>query len=122
VVFTGHVPDETLAEYIAGCDGLVLPSLYEGFGLPPLEALACGRPVAVSNATSLPEVCGPEADYFDPTDVASIAQSLERIANRAPDSTAVRERRRAWARRFTWDACARATVDALKAAGGDHAR
>ena len=106
VVFPGYAPDGELAALVGGCDALVLPSLYEGFGLPPLEALACGRAVAVSNMASLPEVCGPEAEYFDPTDVASIADALRRICNRPSDTPAVIQRRREWARRFSWDACA----------------
>lgn len=118
VVFTGHVGRPALERYIAACDAMVIPSLYEGFGLPALEALACGRAVGVSRAASLPEVCGPMADYFDPLDVHSIAASLRRLALRAPDTPAEREARRAWARRFDWDASASATVAALKRAEG----
>jgi len=114
VVFTGYVAPAELERYVADCDALLLTSLYEGFGLPPLEALACGRAVAVSTAGSLPEVCGPEAEYFDPLDVANIARALERVASRPPDTPADVERRRAWARRFNWDACADTTVAELR--------
>jgi glycosyltransferase involved in cell wall biosynthesis len=106
VELTGYVAPAALEQLVAGCDALVLPSLYEGFGLPPLEALASGRPVVVSNAASLPEVCGPEAEYFDPLDVEDIAHALVRVATRPPDSDEIRGRRRAWARRFDWDDCA----------------
>jgi glycosyltransferase involved in cell wall biosynthesis len=116
VVLTGYAEPAQLERYLAQCDALVLPSLYEGFGLPPLEALACGRPVAVSRAASLPEVCGPEAEYFDPLDVASIASALERVATRPSDSPRDIERRQAWARRFSWDTCAEATVAELRRA------
>ena len=116
VILTGYVEPQLLERYVAQCDALVLPSLYEGFGLPPLEALACGRAVAVSRAASLPEVCGPEAEYFDPLDVASIESALERVATRPADTPADVERRQAWARRFSWDACADATVAELRRA------
>jgi glycosyltransferase involved in cell wall biosynthesis len=105
VVFTGHVTREMLERYVAGCSALIHPSLYEGFGLPPLEAMAAGRPVAVSNIASLLEVCGPEADYFDPTDVSSIAGALKR-RGLASDDPAASARRRAWTTQFDWDGCA----------------
>lgn len=116
VEFTGYLEQGALERCVAGCGALVLPSLYEGFGLPALEALACGRAVAVSGTTSLREVCGPHADYFDPLDVGSISASLLRLAHREPDTAEVRETRRAWVRRFDWDECARATVAALQIA------
>ncbi len=116
VVFTGHVDRRTLERYVASCDAMVIPSLYEGFGLPALEALACGRAVAVSRVASLPEVCGPMADYFEPLDVDSIVASLLRLTLRPPDSPGQREARRAWARRFDWDVSASETVAALKRA------
>jgi glycosyltransferase involved in cell wall biosynthesis len=115
VRFTGYVSAADLEHLIAECDALVLPSLYEGFGLPPLEALACGRAVAVARAGSLPEVCGPEAEYFAPLDVDDIARALMRVATRPPDTEIVRARRRAWARRFDWDACADVTASELRA-------
>ena len=114
VVLTGYAEPAQLERYVAGCHALVLPSLYEGFGLPPLEALACGKAVAVSRAGALPEVCGPEAEYFDPLDVASIATAIERVATRPPDTPAVVRRRQGWARRFDWDACADVTVAELR--------
>lgn len=105
VVFTGFVSREVLERYVTGCAGLIQPSLYEGFGLPPLEAMAAGRPVAVSSAAALPEVCGPEAYYFDPTDLNSIADALRRVANAPEDRDSV-ARRRSWAGRFDWDVAA----------------
>lgn len=113
VVFSGHVTQDELETLVRGCDALVLPSLYEGFGLPPLEAMACGRPVAVSRIASLPEVCGPDAEYFDPRDVASISGALQRLATRPPDTPAVIARRRAWAHQFDWERCAEETVEGL---------
>jgi glycosyltransferase involved in cell wall biosynthesis len=119
VRLTGRVPDEALEQWVRGCDALVLPSLYEGFGLPALEALACGRAVAAARAGALPEVCGPEAEYFDPLDVDSIVASLHRLATRPPDDAATEARRRAWAARFDWEECAAITAAALdRAAAG----
>ena len=82
---------------------LVFPSLYEGFGLPPLEAMACGCPVAVANATSLPEVCGDAAEYFDPLEPEDMAGAILRALRGH-----LVERGLARAARFTWDATARA--------------
>lgn len=116
VVFTGHVTRDALEQYVASCDALLQPSLYEGFGFPPLEAMACGRAVAVSTAASLPEVCGPEADYFDPLDIDSIASAMLRLARRPPDDASVIARRQEWVRRYDWTQCARATVQVLQQA------
>ena len=83
---------------------LVFPSLYEGFGLPPLEAMASGCPVASSDAGALPEVLGDAPAYFDPTDPEAIAAAVLRGPGRP---AALRRARAARAREFTWDACAR---------------
>jgi glycosyltransferase involved in cell wall biosynthesis len=76
IIFTGPISDEELRLRVASAALLVLPSLYEGFGLPPLEAMACGCPAAVSNRASLPETCGDAAIYFDPTEVSQIASAI----------------------------------------------
>lgn len=120
VLFTGQVGRQELEGWVAHCAALVQPSLYEGFGLPPLEAMACGRRVAVARAASLPEVCGDEATYFDPLDTQSIARALGIVAWDAADEVANIARRRAWARRFDWERCADRTLQRLAhAAGGD---
>src|SRR5205823_2212382 len=80
----GRVSDERLADLYRSAAALVFPSLYEGFGLPPLEALACGCPVAVSRAGALPEVCGDAAVYFDPTAVEDIARGIADVLERPP--------------------------------------
>lgn len=77
IIFTGYVPDKMLRQYIANAAALIFPSLYEGFGLPPLEAMAAGVPVIVSNVASMPEVCGEYATYFDPLDENDIAFKLK---------------------------------------------
>jgi len=75
----GFVDDKDLPVLYAGADSFVYPSLYEGFGLPPLEAMACGCPVVVSDAASLPEVCGDAAYYVDPYSVKSIAEGMYKV-------------------------------------------
>ena len=107
VVMSGYVPDELLAPLLAGSLGVLYPSLYEGFGLPVLEAMACGAPVVTTNLTSLPEVGGDAALYVDPYDPEDLAKVLIRLA----ESVALREDRGemglARARLFSWNGAAR---------------
>ena len=79
VIFTGRVSDQELAELYSNAVCFVFPSLYEGFGIPPLEAMACGCPIAVSNVASLPEVCRDAALYFDPLDMEDIAAKILKV-------------------------------------------
>lgn len=79
VVFTGYVSDKTLYSLYNNALLFVFPSLYEGFGIPPLEAMACGCPCVVSNVASLPEVCGDAAYYVNPYDVNDIAKGIEKV-------------------------------------------
>ncbi|HIP33252.1 MAG TPA: glycosyltransferase family 1 protein [Bacteroidia bacterium] len=79
VEFTGYVSDDRLVKLYQKAKLFVYPSLYEGFGLPPLEAMACGTPVVVSNVASLPEVCGDAAYYVNPYDVKNIARGIETV-------------------------------------------
>ncbi|MGC8787518.1 MAG: glycosyltransferase family 4 protein, partial [Anaerolineae bacterium] len=83
VIFTGYVPDEALPALYSGADLFVFPSLYEGFGLPPLEAMACGTPVVCSKASSLPEVVGDAALMVDPYDVEALAEAMHRVLSDA---------------------------------------
>jgi len=78
-VHTGFVPQEDLVDFYCAADLFVFPSLYEGFGLPPLEAMACGTPVAASDKGALPEVLGDAAAYFDPLDTDAITASIRRL-------------------------------------------
>ena len=79
VVLTGFVPDEELPTLYSLADAMVWPTLYEGFGLPPLEAMACGTPVVCSNRSSLPEVVGDAALTVAPTDVDGLTDAMERV-------------------------------------------
>jgi glycosyltransferase involved in cell wall biosynthesis len=79
VIFTGYVPDEDLNSLYTLASYFVYPSIYEGFGLPVLEAMACGTPVIISNSSSLPEVADDAAVYFDPYDLNSLIQALTKV-------------------------------------------
>lgn len=110
VHLAGWLDDAGLRSLVAGCRALVMPSLHEGFGLPPLEALACGRPVLVSDLPVMREVSGPQAVVVDPLDTGSVAEGLRRVLA-APDGPAERASRRAWSAGWTWESCARATLE-----------
>ena len=79
VEFTGYVSDDKLIKLYQQAKLFVYPSLYEGFGIPPLEAMACGTPVVVSNVASLPEVCGDAVYYVNPYDIHDIARGIETV-------------------------------------------
>lgn len=110
VILTGYVPETDLPALYSGCCCFVYPSYFEGFGLPPLEAMKCGAPVIVGNRTSLPEVVGDAALTVDPFDVEKIASAIDRIVN----DLVLRDNLRAkgWARAqlFDWRETARRTL------------
>jgi glycosyltransferase involved in cell wall biosynthesis len=108
----GVVPATQLASLYRRAACLVYPSLYEGFGIPPLEAMACGCPVAASNAGAIPEVCDDAAILFDPTDVDAMAAAVLEADGRRDE---LRERGLARAALFTWDATARGHEDVYEA-------
>lgn len=99
-IHAGMVSQEDLVNFYNLADLFVLPSLYEGFGLPILEAFACGTPVACSNTSSMPEVGGDLATYFDPMDAQSIAQALEASIDTKGKFD---ERISAWVSKFSWE-------------------
>jgi glycosyltransferase involved in cell wall biosynthesis len=113
----GHVAHDELAGLYRGAVAVVFPSLFEGFGLPPLEAMACGAPVAASDRGALGEVCGDAALPFDPEDVDAIADAIRRVTGDA----ALRSRLQAAGPRraaaFTWAATARGHVEAYALVG-----
>jgi glycosyltransferase involved in cell wall biosynthesis len=103
VRFLGFVSDETLAVLYRLASVFVFPSLYEGFGLPPLEAMASGTPVVTSNVSSLPEVVGDAALLVDPYDVQSIAGGLLRVLNDATLRDCLRARGLARVKQYSWE-------------------
>ena len=114
--FTGLVPDAELRRLVAAADALVFPSLYEGFGLPALEAMAAGCPVLASTAGALPEVCGAAAaGSFDPRSVEQIARTLiEQASLTAVQRQVIVERGIAHAQAFTWERTAEFTAEAIR--------
>ena len=115
--FLGYVPDAELPALMSGALAFVYPSLYEGFGLPPLEAMACGTPVITSNRSSLPEVVGDAALLVDPEDRAGLADAMAKIVDDEPLRQDLRERGLKQAQRFSWDETARLTVQVYEDRG-----
>lgn len=114
VLFPGYVPGEDKAALLSGALAFLFPSLYEGFGLPVLEAQACGCPVIASAASSLPEVAGDAALLVDPEDTTAIAAAMRRIvADPALRESSI-ERGFANVRRFSWTACAQSILGAIE--------
>jgi glycosyltransferase involved in cell wall biosynthesis len=118
VRFLGWLSDEELEGLWQVAGAFVYPSLYEGFGLPVLEAMARGVPVACSDASSLPEVAGDAALMFDPHDEGAIAASLERLLSDPVEAESLRGRGRERAERFTWERTAHATLESYARAMG----
>jgi len=116
VVFPGFVPNEALPALYAAADAFAFPSLFEGFGIPVLEAMASGTPVCAANTSSIPEVIGDAGLLFDPLDVPAMTDCLSRLLRDQP----LRQRLIAAgierAAGFTWDAAAKATLEELEAA------
>jgi glycosyltransferase involved in cell wall biosynthesis len=102
VHFAGVVPEAKLPSLYRGAEALVFPSLYEGFGLPPLESMACGTPVVTANITALPEVTGDAALLVDPTSVEQIAAAIGQIVNDASLRQQLREKGLKRAAQFPW--------------------
>jgi glycosyltransferase involved in cell wall biosynthesis len=112
VLFTGRVPEEELPAYYSAAECLVLPSLYEGFGLPPLEAMACGCPVIASDRGALPETAGPGGILVDPSDEVRLAATLKWILTDDSARQDLRVRGLDHAAGFSWERCARQTLHA----------
>ncbi len=110
VILPGYITDEDLPAIYAGASLFVFPSLYEGFGLPPLEALACGVPAVVSDASSLPEVVGDAALKVPPEDTAALAHAMERVLSDAELAQRLAAAGPDRAGLFTWEKAAEETV------------
>ena len=110
ILFTGYVPNEDLPFIYNGADVFVFPSLYEGFGIPLLEAMQCGIPVVASQATSIPEVVGEGALLFNPNNVKEIAKRIDQVINKKIDVDALKEKGKRQAEKFRWENAALQTI------------
>jgi len=117
VVLTGFVPDSDLPALLSGAQAFLFPSLYEGFGFPVLEAMACGTPVVCSNRSSLPEVAGEAALQVDPLDTEALAAAIERLLVDEGLRQELARRGLAQIERFSWRRCAAEVLEVLEAAG-----
>ncbi len=109
-----YAPEEHLPALYNGASLLTLPSMYEGFGIPPLEAMACGTPVVVSNISSLPEVVGEAGELVDPNSVDSIADGLLRVLTDRKLQEGLSQLGRNRAKQFSWETCARKTLKLIE--------
>jgi alpha-1,3-rhamnosyl/mannosyltransferase len=114
ILFRHEVSNQDLPGLISGARVFVFPSLHEGFGLPPLEAMACGAPVACANTSSLPEVVGDAAVLFDPRDESSIVNALTRVLHDSSVRETLRTKGLVQARQFSWERTARETLDVYR--------
>jgi glycosyltransferase involved in cell wall biosynthesis len=117
VVLAGMLDDSDLALLIKGASLAVVPSLYEGFSLPMVEAMACGVPTIASNTSCLPEISGNALAYFDPLSVEDMATSMETLLRDSELRSRVSEKGIHRAREFTWERCAQQTLEVLMNAG-----
>jgi glycosyltransferase involved in cell wall biosynthesis len=116
VRFLGFVPFETLRCFYESAAAFVFPSRYEGFGLPPLEAMACGTPVVTSNVSSLPEVVGDAAVLVNPENVFDIARGIREVLLDQPMREELIRRGHAQAARFSWERTAREVLEIYREA------
>lgn len=116
VKLIGRVSDDDLPKWYSACAVMAYPSLYEGFGLPPLEAMACGAPVVTSNVTSLPEVVGDAGLMVEPTDAPALADALQRVLCNAGLRDEMCRKSILRAAQFTWQRTAELTIESYRKA------
>lgn len=117
VIFTGYVSDREKNALYQNAVAFVFPSLYEGFGIPPLEAMASGCPVVCANAASLPEVAGDAAELVDPLEVESIADGIWRMLSDGAYARELREKGYLQAKKYTWEASAKRLTEICREIG-----
>jgi glycosyltransferase involved in cell wall biosynthesis len=116
VIFTGYIPDHDLSAIYSGALAFVYPSLYEGFGLPPLEAMQCGTPVITSNTSSLPEVVGDAGLMINPTNKDDLCQAMLDVINNSTIRHKLSKKGLDRAAQFSWSKCAEETIKVYKIA------
>lgn len=118
VLFPGRVAEQDKATLLSGAMALVFPSLYEGFGLPVVEAMQCGTPVICSNTSSLPEVAGDAALLIDPLDVDALARAMQQLIEDVDLRRQLIERGYVQALKFSWQSCAAGVLSVLESVAG----
>ncbi|BBC22808.1 glycosyltransferase family 4 protein [Pseudanabaena sp. ABRG5-3] len=116
VIFTGYIPDHDLSAIYSGALAFVYPSLYEGFGLPPLEAMQCSTPVITSNTSSLPEVVGDAGLMINPTSRDDLCQAMLNLINNSTLRSQLSQKGIDRAAQFSWSKCAKETIKVYKVA------
>jgi len=114
VIFTGFIPDTDLPQLFCGAEFFIYPSLYEGFGLPVVESMACGTPVVTSNSSSLPEVAGDAGILIDPNSSESLAKGIFDLANNPELRNKLSQLGIEQARKFTWEKSAKKTIEVYR--------
>lgn len=114
VIFTGFVPQKDLPVLMSGAEVFVFPSLQEGFGLPPLEAMACGTPVITSNTSSLPEVIGDAGILVDPYNINEIVEAMYQVISNIELRERMRYKGLERVKMFSWEKAAKETIDVFK--------
>ncbi len=120
VLFTGYIPDEDLPFIYNAADLFVFPSLYEGFGLPLLEAMSCQVPVAASNSTSIPEIVGDGALLFNPYDERDIAVKIDMVVNEKMDVGELKRKALIQTDKFSWGKTAEGVIEIIDSLNGRH--
>jgi len=118
VCLLGYLPDDQVAQLLAGARALIFPSLYEGFGLPVLEALASGTPVVLTRSSAMPEVAGAAGNYIEADDAEGLRDALSRLIDDQAHWQACQEAGLQQSRLFSWERCAQATAGAYRQAMG----
>ncbi|NJR50155.1 MAG: glycosyltransferase family 4 protein [Leptolyngbyaceae cyanobacterium CSU_1_3] len=116
IILTGYIPDQDLSAIYSGASVFAYPSLYEGFGLPPLEAMQCGTPVITSNTSSLPEVVGDAGIMIDPHQEDELCQAFSTILNSQKIQAEMSHKSLQRASQFSWEKCAEQTANLYKIA------
>ncbi len=118
VCLLGYLPDEQVAQLLAGARALIFPSLYEGFGLPVLEAMASGTPVVITRSSAMPEVAGAAGNYIEADDAHGLRDAMSHLIDDQAHWQACREAGLQQSRLFSWERCAQATAGAYRQAMG----
>jgi glycosyltransferase involved in cell wall biosynthesis len=113
IIFSGYIDDQNLKQYVANAAALVFPSLYEGFGLPPIEAMAAGCPVILSDIASLREICGDAGLYFDPRDVNQLSDRILQVIYNPDLQNSLRAKGLIRAQSFSWEECIDKTCEVI---------